>query len=202
MDVGHEHEGLFGIIDRYNEGLTFFKGGDAYPYASGFSDAANAMGCRITWSREQDKSLQIESATCEKHGVGMTKDGDLILSAFRARLIDVGGRFGKNHSCMYTLEDCRIHGGLLPIVEFYDMDVNRDRYPAGEAVADYYANLLLQQNGSEGVKDVNGVRKLAWNINEFSYVLDWLTYRLDTGGYDWRVRPMESKRDFQASENR
>ena len=128
MDVGHEHDGLFGIIDMYGEGLAFFKGGDAYPYASGFSDAAEAMGFRIAWNREQDKSLQIESVICEKHGVGMTKDGDLILSAFRARLVDVGGRFGKGHSNIYGLDDCRIHGGLLPIVEFYDMDVNRDRY--------------------------------------------------------------------------
>ena len=128
MGVGHEHDGLFGIIDMYGEGLAFFKDGDAYPYASGFSDAAEAMGFRIAWNREQDKSLQIESVICEKHGVGMTKDGDLILSAFRARLVDVGGRFGKGHSNIYGLDDCRIHGGLLPIVEFYDMDVNRDRY--------------------------------------------------------------------------
>lgn len=85
MGVGHEHDGLFGIIDMYGEGLAFFKDGDAYPYASGFSDAAEAMGFRIAWNREQDKSLQIESVICEKHGVGMTKDGDLILSAFRAR---------------------------------------------------------------------------------------------------------------------
>ena len=114
MGVGHEHDGLFGIIDMYGEGLAFFKGGDAYPYASGFSDAAEAMGFRIAWNREQDKSLQIESVICEKHGVGMTKDGDLILSAFRARLVDVGGRFGKGHSNIYGLDDCRIHGGLLP----------------------------------------------------------------------------------------
>ena len=117
--------------------LPSSRAGDAYPYASGFSDAAEAMGFRIAWNREQDKSLQIESVICEKHGVGMTKDGDLILSAFRARLVDVGGRFGKGHSNIYGLDDCRIHGGLLPIVEFYDMDVNRDRYPAGEVVADY-----------------------------------------------------------------
>ena len=57
----HEHDGLFGIIDMYGEGLAFFKDGDAYPYASGFSDAAEAMGFRIAWNREQDKSLQIES---------------------------------------------------------------------------------------------------------------------------------------------
>ena len=27
MGVGHEHDGLFGIIDMYGEGLAFFKGG-------------------------------------------------------------------------------------------------------------------------------------------------------------------------------
>lgn len=31
MGVGHEHDGLFGIIDMYGEGLAFFKDGDAYP---------------------------------------------------------------------------------------------------------------------------------------------------------------------------
>ena len=116
MDVGHEHDGLFSLIDTYNEGLAFFKGGDAYPYASGFSDAAEAMGFRIAWNREQDKSLQIESVICEKHGVGMTKDGDLILSAFRARLIDVGGRFGKGHSYIYGHRSSGSRKSLSPSV--------------------------------------------------------------------------------------
>ena len=144
MDVGHEHDGLFSLIDTYNEGLAFFKGGDAYPYASGFSDAAEAMGFRIAWNREQDKSLQIESVICEKHGVGMTKDGDLILSAFRARLIDVGGRFGKGHSYIYG----------------------------------------------------------AWTGEEFSRVVEWLTYRLDRLGYDWRPHPMYRGRNFREPEDR
>ena len=38
-------------------GLAFFKGGDAYPYASGFSDAAEAMGFRIAWNREQGQVI-------------------------------------------------------------------------------------------------------------------------------------------------
>lgn len=202
MGVGHEHDGLFGIIDMYGEGLAFFKDGDAYPYASGFSDAAEAMGFRIAWNREQDKSLQIESVICEKHGVGMTKDGDLILSAFRARLVDVGGRFGKGHSNIYGLDDCRIHGGLLPIVEFYDMDVNRDRYPAGEVVADYYANTLLRPDAGEGVIDVGGERSRAWTDEEFSRVVEWLAYRLDRLGYDWRPHPMYRGRNFREPEDR
>lgn len=171
-------------------------------YASGFSDAAEAMGFRIAWNREQDKSLQIESVICEKHGVGMTKDGDLILSAFRARLVDVGGRFGKGHSNIYGLDDCRIHGGLLPIVEFYDMDVNRDRYPAGEVVADYYANTLLWPDAGEGVIDVGGERSRAWTDEEFSRVVEWLTYRLDRLGYDWRPHPMYRGRNFREPEDR
>ena len=202
MDVGHEHDGLFGIIDVYNEGLAFFKGGDAYPYASGFSDAAEAMGCRIEWSREQDKFLQIESVICEKHGVGVTKSGDLILSAFRARLIDVGGRFGKGHSYIYGLDDCRSHGGLLPIVEFYDTDEEPDHNPAGKFVADYYAKAFLRPDAGEGAIDVSGVRSAAWTDEEFCYVLDWLIYRLDVDGYDWRIRPMEDNRNFQAPEDR
>ena len=202
MDVGHGECGLFDAFDIYDRARPFFRGRDAYSYASGFSDAAEAMGFRIAWNREQDKSLQIESVICEKHGVGMTKDGDLILSAFRARLVDVGGRFGKGHSNIYGLDDCRIHGGLLPIVEFYDMDVNRDRYPAGEVVADYYANTLLRPDAGEGVIDVGGERSRAWTDEEFSRVVEWLTYRLDRLGYDWRPHPMYRGRNFREPEDR
>lgn len=199
MDACQHGSGLFGIIDTYNEGLAFFKGGDAYPYASGFSAAVEGMGGRIEWSREQEKSLQIDAITRVERvadgsnvTVGITKEGDLILKAFRVRLIDVGGRYGEDHSRIYDLDDCRIHGGLLPIVEFYDMEVNRDRYPDGQVVADYYANMILQhEDGSTGIRQVghNMLRTIAWEPEEFEYVIEWLTERLDARGCDWRLRP-------------
>ena len=69
------------------------------------------------------------------------------------------------------------------------MDVNRDRYPAGEVVADYYANTLLRPDAGEGVIDVGGERSRAWTDEEFSRVVEWLAYRLDRRGYDWRPTP-------------
>ena len=85
------------------------------------------------------------------------------------------------------------------------MDVNRDRYPAGEVVADYYANTLLRPDAGEGVIDVGGERSRAWTDEEFSRVVEWLTYRLDRLdrlGYDWRSHPMDGDRDFREPEDR
>ena len=82
------------------------------------------------------------------------------------------------------------------------MDVNRDRYPAGEVLADYYANTLLRPDAGEGVIDVGGERSRAWTDEEFSRVVEWLTYRLDRLGYDWRPHPMYRGRNFREPEDR
>lgn len=199
MNCGRDENILFGIIDTYNAELTFFKGGDAYAYASGFAVATEALGYRIEWNHEHGMSLQIESVICDKRWpdgskrtVGVTKEGDLILSSFRARLVKVGEKFGKNNSSIYSLNDCQLYGHGLPLVEFYDMTQDPAQYPGGQVIADYYASKLLQHDRSvdEGVEEIGRhLRSIAWDNEEFGDVIDWLAYRLDAQGYDWRHTP-------------
>ena len=49
---------------------------------------------------------------------------------------------------------------------------------------------------------MGGERSRAWTDEEFSRVVEWLTYRLDRLGYDWRSHPMDGDRDFREPEDR
>lgn len=128
MDVGHGECGLFDAFDIYDRARPFFRGRDAYSYASGFAAAMEGMGYRIEWCHDEGMALRIDAVTREERDadgclrtVGVTKEGDLLLDALRVRLVHVGDRFGDGLSYIYSLEDCRIHGGFLPMVEFRDM---------------------------------------------------------------------------------
>lgn len=53
MDVGHGECGLFDAFGIYDRARPFFRGRDAYSYASGFAAAMEGMGYRIEWCHEE-----------------------------------------------------------------------------------------------------------------------------------------------------
>lgn len=212
MYVGRDENGLFGIIDTYNVARGFFRGRDAYSYASGFAAAMEGMGYRIEWNHEEGMALQIDAITREERvadgnmrTIGVTKEGDLLLDTLRVHLVSVGDRYGETLSYIYSLEDCRIHGGFLPMVEFRDMDATNFRQtpePDGKFLACYYADTLLNRSAScWDVPLESGVTPLNLDAWQRRYVYDWMEQRLDAQGEDWRLRPINNE-DFRKPEDR
>ncbi|WP_288921104.1 hypothetical protein [uncultured Bifidobacterium sp.] len=213
MDAGHGEIGLFDAFDIYDRARPFFRGRDAYSYASGFAAAMEGMGYRIEWCHDEGTTPWINAVTREEHDadgnlrtVGMTKEGDLLLDALRVRLVHMGDRFGDGLSYIYSLEDCRIHGGFLPMVEFRDMDAAAFRQhpaPAGRFLACYYADTLLNRSVSCWDTPLEAA-VTPWELDAWQrrHVYDWLEQSLDAQGYDWRPHPMDGDRDFREPEDR
>ena len=213
MDVGHGECGLFDAFGIYDRARPFFRGRDAYSYASGFAAAMEGMGYRIEWCHEEGTTPWIDAVTREERDadgnlrtVGMTKEGNLLLDALRVRLVHMGDRFGDGLSYIYSLEDCRIHGGFLPMVEFRDMDAAAFRQhpaPAGRFLACYYADTLLNRSASCWDTPLE-TAVTPWQLDAWQrrHVYDWLEQSLDAQGYDWRPHPMDGDRDFREPEDR
>ena len=213
MDVGHGECGLFDAFGIYDRARPFFRGRDAYSYASGFAAAMEGMGYRIEWCHEEGTTPWIDAVTREERDadgnlrtVGMTKEGNLLLDALRVRLVHMGDRFGDGLSYIYSLEDCRIHGGFLPMVEFRDMDAAVFRQPPapeGRFLACYYADTLLNRSGSCWDTPLE-TAVTPWQLDAWQrrHVYDWLEQSLDAQGYDWRSHPMDGDRDFREPEDR
>lgn len=213
MDVGHGECGLFDAFGIYDRARPFFRGRDAYSYASGFAAAMEGMGYRIEWCHEEGTTPWIDAVTREEHDadgnlrtVGMTKEGNLLLDALRVRLVHMGDRFGDGLSYIYSLEDCRIHGGFLPMVEFRDMDAAVFRQPPapeGRFLACYYADTLLNRSASCWDTPLE-TAVTPWQLDAWQrrHVYDWLEQSLDAQGYDWRSHPMDGDRDFREPEDR
>lgn len=213
MDVGHGECGLFDAFGIYDRARPFFRGRDAYSYASGFAAAMEGMGYRIEWCHEEGTTPWIDAVTREERDadgnlrtVGMTKEGNLLLDALRVRLVHMGDRFGDGLSCIYSLEDCRIHGGFLPMVEFRDMDAAVFRQPPapeGRFLACYYADTLLNRSASCWDTPLE-TAVTPWQLDAWQrrHVYDWLEQSLDAQGYDWRSHPMDGDRDFREPEDR
>lgn len=213
MDVGHGECGLFDAFGIYDRARPFFRGRDAYSYASGFAAAMEGMGYRIEWCHEEGTTPWIDAVTREERDadgnlrtVGMTKEGNLLLDALRVRLVHMGDRFGDGLSYIYSLEDCRIHGGFLPMVEFRDMDAAVFRQPPapeGRFLACYYADTLLNRSTSCWDTPLE-TAVTPWQLDAWQrrHVYDWLEQSLDAQGYDWRSHPMDGDRDFREPEDR
>ena len=213
MDVGHGECGLFDAFGIYDRARPFFRGRDAYSYASGFAAAMEGMGYRIEWCHEEGTTPWIDADTREERDadgnlrtVGMTKEGNLLLDALRVRLVHMGDRFGDGLSYIYSLEDCRIHGGFLPMVEFRDMDAAVFRQPPapeGRFLACYYADTLLNRSASCWDTPLE-TAVTPWQLDAWQrrHVYDWLEQSLDAQGYDWRSHPMDGDRDFREPEDR
>ena len=213
MDVGHGECGLFDAFGIYDRARPFFRGRDAYSYASGFAAAMEGMGYRIEWCHEEGTTPWIDAVTREERDadgnlrtVGMTKEGNLLLDALRVRLVHMGDRFGDGLSYIYSLEDCRIHGGVLPMVEFRDMDAAVFRQPPapeGRFLACYYADTLLNRSASCWDTPLE-TAVTPWQLDAWQrrHVYDWLEQSLDAQGYDWRSHPMDGDRDFREPEDR
>lgn len=213
MDAGHGEIGLFDAFDIYDRARPFFRGRDAYSYASGFAAAMEGMGYRIEWCHEEGTTPWIDAVTREERDadgnlrtVGMTKEGNLLLDALRVRLVHMGDRFGDGLSYIYSLEDCRIHGGFLPMVEFRDMDAAVFRQPPapeGRFLACYYADTLLNRSASCWDTPLE-TAVTPWQLDAWQrrHVYDWLEQSLDAQGYDWRSHPMDGDRDFREPEDR
>ena len=213
MDVGHGECGLFDAFGIYDRARPFFRGRDAYSYASGFAAAMEGMGYRIEWCHEEGTTPRIDAVTREERDadgnlrtVGMTKEGNLLLDALRVRLVHIGDRFGDGLSYIYSLEDCRIHGGFLPMVEFRDMDAAVFRQPPapeGRFLACYYADTLLNRSASCWDTPLE-TAVTPWQLDAWQrrHVYDWLEQSLDAQGYDWRSHPMDGDRDFREPEDR
>ena len=213
MDVGHGECGLFDAFGIYDRARPFFRGRDAYSYASGFAAAMEGMGYRIEWCHEEGTTPWIEAVTREERdadgnlrSVGMRKEGNLLLDALRVRLVHMGDRFGDGLSYIYSLEDCRIHGGFLPMVEFRDMDAAVFRQPPapeGRFLACYYADTLLNRSASCWDTPLE-TAVTPWQLDAWQrrHVYDWLEQSLDAQGYDWRSHPMDGDRDFREPEDR
>ena len=213
MDVGHGECGLFDAFGIYDRARPFFRGRDAYSYASGFAAAMEGMGYRIEWCHEEGTTPWIDAVTREERDadgnlrtVGMTKEGNLLLDALRVRLVHMGDRFGDGLSYIYSLEDCRIHGGFLPMVEFRDMDAAVFRQPPapeGRFLACYYADTLLNRSASCWDTPLE-TAVTPWQLDAWQrrHVYDWLEQSLDAQGYDWRSHPMDGGRNFREPEDR
>ena len=213
MDVGHGECGLFDAFGIYDRARPFFRGRDAYSYASGFAAAMEGMGYRIEWCHEEGTTPWIDAVTREERDadgnlrtVGMTKEGNLLLDALRVRLVHMGDRFGDGLSYIYSLEDCRIHGGFLPMVEFRDMDAAVFRQPPapeGRFLACYYADTLLNRSASCWDTPLE-TAVTPWQLDAWQrrHVYDWLEQSLDAQGYDWRSHPRDGDRDFREPEDR
>lgn len=213
MDVGHGECGLFDAFGIYDRARPFFRGRDAYSYASGFAAAMEGMGYRIEWCHEEGTTPWIDAVTRAERDadgnlrtVGMTKEGNLLLDALRVRLVHMGDRFGDGLSYIYSLEDCRIHGGFLPMVEFRDMDAAVFRQPPapeGRFLACYYADTLLNRSASCWDTPLE-TAVTPWQLDAWQrrHVYDWLEQSLDAQGYDWRSHPMDGDRDFREPEDR
>lgn len=213
MDVGHGECGLFDAFGIYDRARPFFRGRDAYSYASGFAAAMEGMGYRIEWCHEEGTTPWIDAVTREEHDadgnlrtVGMTKEGNLLLDALRVRLVHMGDRFGDGLSYIYSLEDCRIHGGFLPMVEFRDMDAAVFRQPPapeGRFLACCYADTLLNRSASCWDTPLE-TAVTPWQLDAWQrrHVYDWLEQSLDAQGYDWRPHPMYRGRNFREPEDR
>lgn len=213
MDVGHGECGLFDAFGIYDRARPFFRGRDAYSYASGFAAAMEGMGYRIEWCHEEGTTPWIDAVTREERDadgnlrtVGMTKEGNLLLDALRVRLVHMGDRFGDGLSYIYSLEDCRIHGGFLPMVEFRDMDAAVFRQPPapeGRLLACYYADTLLNRSASCWDTPLE-TAVTPWQLDAWQrrHVYDWLEQSLDAQGYDWRSHPTDGDRDFREPEDR
>ena len=213
MDVGHGECGLFDAFGIYDRARPFFRGRDAYSYASGFAAAMEGMGYRIEWCHEEGTTPWIDAVTREERDadgnlrtVGMTKEGNLLLDALRVRLVHMGDRFGDGLSYIYSLEDCRIHGGFLPMVEFRDMDAAVFRQPPapeGRFLACYYADTLLNRSASCWDTPLE-TAVTPWQLDAWQrrHVYDWLEQSLDAQGYDWRSHPMDGDDDFREPEDR
>ena len=213
MDVGHGECGLFDAFGIYDRARPFFRGRDAYSYASGFAAAMEGMGYRIEWCHEEGTTPWIDAVTREERDadgnlrtVGMTKEGNLLLDALRVRLVHMGDRFGDGLSYIYSLEDCRIHGGFLPMGEFRDMDAAVFRQPPapeGRFLACYYADTLLNRSASCWDTPLE-TAVTPWQLDAWQrrHVYDWLEQSLDAQGYDWRSHPMDGDRDFREPEDR
>lgn len=212
MDAGHGECGLFDAFDIYDRARPFFRGRDAYSYASGFAAAMEGMGYRIEWCHEEGMALRIDAVTREERDadgclrtVGITKEGNLLPDALRVRLVHVGDRFGDGLSYIYSLEDCRIHGGFLPMVEFRDMTAAFRQHPSpeGRFLACYYADTLLNRSVSCWNTPLQ-TAATPWESDAWQrrYVYDWLEQRLDAQGYDWRSHPMDGDDDFREPEDR
>ena len=171
------------------------------------------MGYRIEWCHEEGTTPWIDAVTREERDadgnlrtVGMTKEGNLLLDALRVRLVHMGDRFGDGLSYIYSLEDCRIHGGFLPMVEFRDMDAAVFRQPPapeGRFLACYYADTLLNRSASCWDTPLE-TAVTPWQLDAWQrrHVYDWLEQSLDAQGYDWRSHPMDGDRDFREPEDR
>ena len=212
MDVGHGECGLFDAFGIYDRARPFFRGRDAYSYASGFAAAMEGMGYRIEWCHEEGTTPWIDAVTREERDadgnlrtVGMTKEGNLLLDALRVRLVHMGDRFGDGLSYIYSLEDCRIHGGFLPMVEFRDMTAAFRQHPSpeGRFLACYYADTLLNRSASCWDTPLE-TAVTPWQLDAWQrrHVYDWLEQSLDAQGYDWRSHPMDGDRDFREPEDR
>ena len=212
MDVGHGECGLFDAFGIYDRARPFFRGRDAYSYASGFAAAMEGMGYRIEWCHEEGTTPWIDAVTREERDadgnlrtVGMTKEGNLLLDALRVRLVHMGDRFGDGLSYIYSLEDCRIHGGFLPMVEFRDMSAafRQAHAPEGRFLACYYADTLLNRSASCWDTPLE-TAVTPWQLDAWQrrHVYDWLEQSLDAQGYDWRSHPMDGDRDFREPEDR
>ena len=66
MDAGHDEIGLFDAFDIYDRAQPFFRGRDAYSYASGFAAAMEGMGYRIEWCHDEGMGLWINAVTREE----------------------------------------------------------------------------------------------------------------------------------------
>lgn len=81
---------------------------------------------------------------------------DFTVGRFRVHLVQEGERYGATGSLVYGdtvshvypdigehVNDCRLYGHGLPLVEFYDVSQDPAKFPKGQFVTRYYMSTLL-----------------------------------------------------------
>lgn len=105
---------------------------------------------------------------------------DFMIGGFRVHLVQEGGRYGATGGLVYgkalsngsfgiPINDCQLYGHGLPLVEFYDVSQDPEKFPEGQFVTRYYMSTLL---GMDSIGDSIG---------------DMQTLDLDGAVPDWTI---------------
>lgn len=94
------------------------------------------------------------------------KDNGMGSSKWKVRLVRQGERYGLYYSLNNDSENT--------LVEFYDMNIDKDSFPIGQFVSRYYLSTLVDASGRNGLSLVGDSD--TWKINSICYlqIYDWL----------------------------
>lgn len=154
------------------------------PYIS--SGAGEALADKVREFIEDEAEMEgWYTELMDAIGEGEIADplADFTVGQFRVHLVQEGERYGAGGSLVYGdavgssyphigehVNDCRLYGHGLPLVEFYDMTQDPARFPEGQFVSRYYMSTLLGMDDSEN--DIGEMFRLGLNGGVPSWTIE------------------------------